>query len=63
MTKPLAQDQMVCPECGGIAESDSVDVDIGLIVRGNFACACGWEIDADGKADVEAYDDWFVDTP
>ena len=37
-------DRMKCPACGGIAESDSVDVGVGLIVRGNFSCACGWEI-------------------
>jgi hypothetical protein len=37
-------DRMKCPACGGIAESDSVDVGVGLIVRGNFSCECGWEI-------------------
>jgi hypothetical protein len=36
---------MKCPACGDVAESDSVDVGVGLLVRGNFACACGWEID------------------
>ncbi len=41
----LLADQMRCPKCGEIAVSDSVDVGVGLIVRGNFACACGWEID------------------
>jgi hypothetical protein len=48
------QDRMKCPACGGIAESDSVDVGVGLIVRGNFSCSCGWEIDGP--------DDWgFLD--
>jgi len=41
----LAPDQMRCPQCGDIAESDSVDVGVGLQVRGNFVCECGWEID------------------
>lgn len=45
----MAPDKMICPTCGRIAESDSVDVGVGLIVRGNFACECGWEID--GPAD------------
>lgn len=58
---PLASDQMHCPECGCIATSDSVDVGVGLIVRGNFECRCGWEYDADGKMNVAAYEDWFVE--
>lgn len=41
----LAADQIRCPACGDIAESESVDVGVGLYVRGNFSCACGWEID------------------
>lgn len=57
----MREDQMKCPNCGGIAESDSVDVGVGLYVRGNFACSCGWEIDAEGKMNVAAYDDYFVD--
>lgn len=36
---------MTCPACGGTAESDAVDVGVGMIIRGNYACACGWEID------------------
>ena len=39
-------DRMQCPACGGNAYSDSVDVGVGLVVRGNFACACGWEYGA-----------------
>jgi hypothetical protein len=38
-------DQMPCPACGGMAESESVDVGVGLMIRGNFHCDCGWEID------------------
>lgn len=52
---------MRCPECGGIAESDSVDVGVGLYVRGNFACPCGWEYEADGKMNVGSYADYFPD--
>ena len=40
----LPADHMICPACGAIAESDSVDVGVGTIVRGNFSCLCGWEI-------------------
>lgn len=38
-------DRMQCPMCGGIAYSDSVDVGVGLYIRGNYECSCGWEID------------------
>lgn len=42
----LPPDQMRCPRCGDIAESDSVDIGVGLMIRGNFDCnSCGWEID------------------
>lgn len=41
----LPPDRMICPACGAVAESDSVDVGVGLIVRGNFHCRCGWELD------------------
>lgn len=58
----LRQDQMICSDCGAIAESDSVDVGVGLYVRGNFTCPdCGWEYEADGMARVGSYDDWFPD--
>jgi hypothetical protein len=34
---------MTCPRCSGIAESDSVDIGVGIQVRGNFYCpACEW---------------------
>lgn len=53
---------MPCPECEGTAESDAVDVGVGLYISGNYACnLCGWESDADGKAAVATYDDWFPD--
>jgi len=43
--RSLRSDQMNCPACGGIAECESVDVGVGLVLRGDFACECGWEID------------------
>ena len=52
---------MTCPECGKRAESDSVDVGVGLYIRGDYSCECGWEYHADGMANVGAYEDWFVD--
>lgn len=57
----MRADQMKCPECEGTAECDSVDVGVGLYIAGNFWCECGWEITADGKANVATYDDWFPD--
>lgn len=38
---------MECPACGGRAECESVDVGVGLILRGDYACWCGWEIDSE----------------
>jgi hypothetical protein len=55
----LRDDQMLCPECGDIAESDSVDVGVGLYIRGNYECRCGWEYEADGRMNVASYDDYF----
>lgn len=57
----LRDDQMICPECGSIAESESVDVGVGLYIRGNYECACGWEYEADGRMNVETYNDYFVE--
>jgi hypothetical protein len=57
----LRQDQMRCPECDRIAESESVDVGVGLIVRGDFICDCGWQAETDGIMNIETYDDYFVD--
>lgn len=48
----MRQDQMLCPNCGGTAESDSVDIGVGLMVRGNFHCDCGWEIDGPEDFDL-----------
>lgn len=56
-------DRMDCPECGGNAYSDSVDVGVGIYIAGNFMCACGWESDADGRTNVASYADYFVDYP
>lgn len=61
MTRIYPSYQMECPDCGETAESDHVDVGVGIIVRGNFACLCGWEYEADGKANVGEYGDWFPD--
>lgn len=58
---PLRADQVVCPECGHIAECESIDVGVGLYISGNFSCDCGWESDADGKFNVASYEDYFVD--
>lgn len=57
----LRDDQMHCPECGDIAESESVDVGVGLYVRGNYECRCGWEYEADGRMNVASYSDYFVE--
>jgi len=36
---------MTCPLCGGTAESESVDVGVGLYIKGDYACRnCEWEI-------------------
>lgn len=40
----MRADQMKCPACGGTAECESVDIGVGLMTRGDFACECGWEI-------------------
>jgi len=37
-------DQMECPACGGVAECENVDVGVGLYLRGDYSCPCGWEI-------------------
>lgn len=53
-------DRMDCPECGGNAYSDSIDVGVGIYIAGNFMCDCGWEYQADGRMNVASYDDYFV---
>lgn len=50
---------MACHECGGQAESDAVDVGVGLYITGNYWCDCGWEIGADGKMNVASYRDYL----
>jgi len=36
---------MKCTNCGSIAESESVDVGVGLYIKGDYACHnCDWEI-------------------
>ena len=35
---------MECPSCGDKAESEAVDVGVGLCIKGDYACRCGWEI-------------------
>jgi len=37
---------MKCPVCGAIAESEAVDVGVGLYIKGDFKCSkCNWELD------------------
>lgn len=52
---------MPCPECGGTAEADCVDVGVGLYISDQYCCPCGWNSAADGMARVATYDDWFVE--
>lgn len=57
----LAPDQMICPNCGEIAVSDSVDIGVGIQVRGNFYCeACHWA----KPTDEQPFDfDLFLEDP
>lgn len=41
----MREGQMLCPNCGRIATCESVNVGVGLYLRGDFACSCGWELD------------------
>lgn len=52
---------MPCPECGGTAEAECVDVGVGLYINDEYECPCGWNLSADGRANVATYDDWFPD--
>jgi rubredoxin len=37
---------MTCPMCGALAESECVDVGVGLYITGDYVCSqCDWEID------------------
>ena len=36
-------DRMKCPQCGGVAECESIDVGVGLYLNPEgFSCECGW---------------------
>jgi hypothetical protein len=49
--------QMICPQCGGIAESDTVDIGVGVQVRGNFHCeGCDWSVDPPNDSDLGLMD-------
>lgn len=50
---------MKCPECGGTAEAECVDVGVGLYIKDEYECSCGYNSAADGRANVGSYDDWF----
>lgn len=43
---------MICPSCGGMAESDTVDIGVGTLVRGNYHCeGCNWtKVPGDGQS-------------
>lgn len=37
---------MTCPNCGGRAECEAVDVGVGLYLSGDYVCkVCEWESD------------------
>ena len=50
---------MKCPECGGTAEAECVDVGVGLYIGEEYICDCGYNSAADGRMNVAAYSDWF----
>lgn len=52
---------MKCPECGGTAEAECVDVGVGLYISEEYECPCGYSSAADGRMNVATYDDWFPD--
>ena len=52
---------MKCPECGGTAEAECVDVGVGLYISDEYECPCGYNSAADGRMNVATYDDWFPD--
>lgn len=44
----MRPDEMICPSCGSITVSDSVDIGVGIQVRGNFHCkCCEWDMPED----------------
>lgn len=52
---------MRCPECGGVAEAECVDIGVGIYIKDEYECSCGYNSAADGRANVGSYDDWFAD--
>ncbi len=52
---------MKCPECGGTAEAECVDVGVGIYISEEYECPCGFNSAADGRMNVATYDDWFPD--
>lgn len=50
---------MKCQECGGTAEAECVDVGVGLYIKDEYECSCGWNSAVDGRMNVATYDDWF----
>lgn len=52
---------MKCPECGGVAEAECVDAGVGLCIKDEYECSCGYNSAAEGRANVATYDDWFPD--
>lgn len=57
----LRDDEMICSDCGKIATCETVDVGVPghMMPVGPYICECGWQDDADGKANVATYDDWL----
>lgn len=50
---------MKCPDCGGTAEAECVDVGVGLYIKDEYECPCGYNSAADGRANVANYEDWL----
>lgn len=52
---------MTCPMCGSIAESEAVDVGVGLYIKGDYVCSqCDWETDGPIQPELtmEETDTW-----
>lgn len=52
---------MKCPECGGMAEAECVDVGVGLYIKDEYECLCGFNSSCEGKINVATYADYFVE--
>lgn len=50
---------MKCPECGGVAEAECVDVGVGLYIKDEYECSCGYNSSARQRMNVATYDDYF----